>query len=58
MTNLPFSMTLREISNKSEWEAFLLSAHQKTFLQSWNWGDFNVAMGNSIWRFGIFESEH
>ena len=53
-------MELREITNKEEWEDFLQGCSEKTFLQSWNWGDFNVAMGSlpqqagKIWRFGIY----
>ena len=29
---------------------------EKSFLQSWDWGDFNLASQNKIWRFGIFEN--
>jgi len=47
-------MKLKEITNKEEWENFLQNCAEKTFLQSWNWGDFNVAMGNKVWRFGIY----
>lgn len=54
-------MELREIQNKEEWENFLLSCSQKTFLQSWSWGEFNKAMsfdsGGKIWRFGIYNNE-
>ena len=28
---------------------------EKTFLQSWNWGEFQKAMKNKIWRLGVFE---
>ncbi len=45
---------LREINNKEIWENFLLECDEKTFLQSWNWGEFNKMIGNKIWRFGIF----
>jgi peptidoglycan pentaglycine glycine transferase (the first glycine) len=30
---------------------------QDTFLQSWNWGEFNKATGEKIWRVGIFEND-
>lgn len=49
-------MEIREIQNKEEWEDFLQSCSEKTFLQSWNWGEFNLAMGNKIWRFGVYNS--
>ncbi|MDO8486281.1 MAG: peptidoglycan bridge formation glycyltransferase FemA/FemB family protein [Candidatus Staskawiczbacteria bacterium] len=53
-------MEIVEISNpptggKKEWEDFILSCKEKTFLQSWNWGEFHVSLGNKIWRFGVFD---
>ncbi len=48
-------MELREITNKEEWESFLLQSAEKTFLQSWNWGDFNLAMGQKIWRLSAYD---
>jgi lipid II:glycine glycyltransferase (peptidoglycan interpeptide bridge formation enzyme) len=55
-------MEVREISNpptggKETWEDFLLEGKDKTFLQSWNWGEFQIKMGNKIWRLGIFDGE-
>ncbi len=50
-------MEIREITNKDEWEGFFLQCGEKTFLQSWNWGEFNVKTGSQIWRFGVYESE-
>ncbi|MFA6190091.1 MAG: peptidoglycan bridge formation glycyltransferase FemA/FemB family protein [Candidatus Staskawiczbacteria bacterium] len=50
-------MEIREITNKEEWENFLLSCSDKTFLQSWNWGDFNIQMGGEIWRLGAYNKE-
>ena len=50
-------MELKEINNKEQWENFLLEQTEKTFLQSWNWGEFNSAMGSKIWRFGIYNDE-
>jgi lipid II:glycine glycyltransferase (peptidoglycan interpeptide bridge formation enzyme) len=49
-------MELREINNKEEWEGFLLHVTEKTFLQSWNWGEFNTQMGVRIWRFGVYNA--
>ncbi len=49
-------MELREISDKKIWEDFLAKCPRKTFLQSWNWGDFHASMGNKVWRFGVFEN--
>jgi len=48
-------MRIIEIKEKNIWESFLSNCKEKTFLQSWNWGEFQKMMGNKIWRFGIFE---
>jgi lipid II:glycine glycyltransferase (peptidoglycan interpeptide bridge formation enzyme) len=48
-------MEIKEIKNKEVWEDFLLEGEEKTFLQSWNWGEFQKMMGNKIWRLGIYE---
>jgi lipid II:glycine glycyltransferase (peptidoglycan interpeptide bridge formation enzyme) len=47
---------IREISNKQEWENFAEKCVEKTFLQSWNWGDFNLANNSKIWRYGIYSN--
>lgn len=50
-------MEVKEIDNRKIWENFLLDCQEKTFLQSWNWGEFNKLMGNKIWRFGIYKND-
>lgn len=50
-------MVIKEITDKSLWENFISSQNQDSFLQSWNWGQFNSAMGDKIWRIGIFEGD-
>lgn len=47
-------MKIQEIKEKEIWENFLKESQEKTFLDSWNWGEFNKTMGNKIWRFGVF----
>ena len=49
-------MEIREISNKEVWEDFLMECQEKTFLDSWNWGEFQQKEGNKIWRFGIYSN--
>lgn len=49
-------MKIKKISEKEIWENFLLGCQDKTFLQSWNWGEFQKQMGNKIWRLGIYLS--
>ena len=49
-------MKIEEVKDKSVWEDFLLGCEEKTFLQSWNWGEFNKMMGNKIWRLGVYNN--
>ena len=48
-------MFCREITDKELWESFLTKHGERTFLQSWNWGEFQERSGNKIWRLGIYE---
>ncbi len=50
-------MEIKEIKDKILWEDFLQQCEEKTFLQSWNWGEFCQKEGNKTWRFGIYEKE-
>lgn len=50
-------MKIEEIKNKFDWENFLFNCKEKTFLNSWNWGEFNETLGNKIWRFGLFDGQ-
>src|SRR3989339_623599 len=50
------NLNIQEIQDKALWESFLLERdHEKTFLQSWSWGEFQEKMGNKIWRLGIYD---
>jgi hypothetical protein len=48
-------MEIKEIKDKEIWEGFLEKCKEKTFLQSFNWGEFNKMMGNKVWRLGYFK---
>jgi len=50
-------MEINEIQEKEVWENFLLNCSEKTFLNSWNWGEFQKREGNKIWRLGFFEGD-
>ncbi len=49
-------MIIKEITDKSQWENFISGQKPDTFLHSWNWGEFNLAMGCKIFRLGIFKN--
>ncbi|MCX6759249.1 MAG: peptidoglycan bridge formation glycyltransferase FemA/FemB family protein [Candidatus Nealsonbacteria bacterium] len=49
-------MEVKKIKDKKIWEDFLLKCKEKTFLQSWNWGEFQEKMENKIWRLGIYDN--
>lgn len=51
-------MNLKEISDKKIWEDFLSDCEEKTFLSSWNWGEFQREAGNKIWRWGVYENNN
>ncbi|MBI2642632.1 MAG: peptidoglycan bridge formation glycyltransferase FemA/FemB family protein [Candidatus Wildermuthbacteria bacterium] len=47
-------MEVKQIPQKDIWEGFLAQQPNKTFLHSWSWGEFQKALGNKVWRLGIF----
>lgn len=50
-------MDIKEIKKKDVWDSFTKNIREKTFLQSWNWGEFQWSMGNKIWRFGVYKKQ-
>src|SRR3989344_49306 len=46
-------MEIREIENKEEWENFLQTCAEKSFLHSWSWGEFNRAMSSPSTNFEV-----
>jgi lipid II:glycine glycyltransferase (peptidoglycan interpeptide bridge formation enzyme) len=49
---------IKEIVEKNIWENFLLQCKEKTFLDSWNWQNFNEKMARKSWRFGIYNGNN
>ena len=47
-------MEIKIIEDKETWEKFL-EGKEKTFLQSWNWGEFQKKLGEEIFRLSFFE---
>ena len=50
-------MQVKLITEKSIWESFVLSQAEYTFLHSWNWGVFSLAMGHKIFRLGVYDGD-
>ena len=50
-------MEVKEITDKQIWEGFFDGFKDKTFLQSWQWGEFQSKRSAKFWRFGIYEGE-
>ncbi|MBU3924808.1 peptidoglycan bridge formation glycyltransferase FemA/FemB family protein [Patescibacteria group bacterium] len=49
-------MEIKEITDKIQWENYVCNPSvggPNTFLQSWNWGEFNRSTDCKIWRLGI-----
>lgn len=49
---------IENINDQSVWENLAGGCAQKTFLDSWAWGEFQKKIGNKIWRLGIFTDDH
>jgi len=50
-------LVVKIITSKEQWEEFMTKNRPNTFLHSWNWGEFQTAMGNRICRLGIFDGQ-
>ena len=50
-------MEIREIRDKNIWEDFLFGFKDRTFLQSFDWGECEKEMGKKIWRLGLYREE-
>lgn len=46
---------IREILDRNEWNEFILGLDANTFLQSWEWGQVQLATGETVKYLGIFE---
>lgn len=46
---------LKLVTDQKQWEEFLLSSAQVNFLQSWHWGKMHQALGQTVWRYGIYK---
>ncbi|HEX7259644.1 MAG TPA: peptidoglycan bridge formation glycyltransferase FemA/FemB family protein [Candidatus Saccharimonadia bacterium] len=47
---------VKPIDNQQDWGAFLASHPESNFLQSWQWGEFHLALGKTVLRRGFYKS--
>ncbi len=50
-------MLIKEIKNQSIWNDFFNQNGSLSFLHSWEWGEFQKSLGESIWRLGVYEGK-
>lgn len=48
---------VKPIEHKQEWDHFLNEVRPNTFLHSWQWGEFNRAIGHEINRLGVYHED-
>lgn len=48
-------MRIKEINSSFLWKKFLNKNFSYSFLQTWEWGEFQKSLGNKILRLGIYE---
>ena len=50
--------TISEITDKNHWDNFVINSQTSSFLQSWNWSEFQEkGLNKKIFRIGVFEKE-
>ena len=50
-------MEIKELNNQQEWDNFVMSLPDYTFVQSWDWGEINKTLEHEVSRWGFFEGE-
>lgn len=48
---------IKIIDSQKIWDEFVTSCDDYTFLQSWNWGEFQKSRHESVFRLGIYNKE-
>jgi lipid II:glycine glycyltransferase (peptidoglycan interpeptide bridge formation enzyme) len=49
-------MEIKQIKNQEEWQKYLDYCPKKTFLQTWQWGEFQESLGRKVERLAIFSN--
>jgi len=47
-----------ELLNKIKLDEFVAAQLHSQFLQSWDWGEFQRAVGQGVWRLGVFNEQN
>jgi len=50
-------LLIKEIQNENQWDEFIASNPNGSFLQSWNWGEFQESFGRKVWRLALKEND-
>ncbi|OGK17847.1 hypothetical protein A3B50_03800 [Candidatus Roizmanbacteria bacterium RIFCSPLOWO2_01_FULL_40_42] len=48
-------MNIQIVESKQDWETFLQIHPEANFLQSWQWGEFQKALGKTVIRTGLYK---
>ncbi len=51
------SITIEAITSKEAWDQAIAAIPEANFLQSWEWGVFQRALGKDVWRVGALEDD-
>jgi lipid II:glycine glycyltransferase (peptidoglycan interpeptide bridge formation enzyme) len=43
-------------NQKEVWNEFIAENNSESFLQSWEWGEFQKSLGRKIWRIGVIQN--
>lgn len=49
--------SIREVTDKNQWENFVLNYHPDSFLHSWNWGQFSQLQDERTFYLGVFNGQ-
>src|SRR3990167_7085030 len=50
-------ITTRIVTSKDEWESFLKTKSEASFLQSWQWGQFRKALNQEVEYIGFYNAD-
>ena|SRR3989344_8610970 len=50
-------ITVKNITNKRQWENFIAKHEEANFLHSWFWGNFHERLGKTVIRSGFYKNE-